>query len=836
MTTVEYDLDTSGGLMPQIQALIAPPVSEEAAKAKKKEGKELHPYYKRPGKGHNHDSCDACGEGGDLLCCDKCPASFHLQCHDPPLDEVDIPIGEWLCHCCRLTAKQAEESTNGNSSITKNESKPSKDTKVMLSPAKSRLRGKRNAAELPTNERRPRKQDPAVTSLELLVKAASMMNPKQFELPRELSMSLPFPGTDKNPAPSKVISRRNSVAKKKPYELDNGMVPLPVKVCFECRKSCRKAPLVACDYCPLLFHQDCLDPPLTSLPTGHWMCPNHPEHFLDKSLLTSCSATERVKLWDRYSGPIDQDAIKCEFIRKAHRRFPPFRYKVRLAPRNTVRVPDAVKAHYKCPPPLVPSLRDVLREDKVLDAMEQRAQKEAEEMRRFGTATPEEQEMWLSSVVSLQTSIACHMETQKLQQQDQKPVVVSSESEPIKIQCSLSDSAVNSGLVQAPGHALVLNGATTSKVVLNGPVSLLKDKQHQNGEVKCKEESTFSNGVGQVITAKVKSGTTSILQSRQGCTLPSVGKVAVVTTPSSATSQCSTKVVTLRAASRSGSSSPTLVLNSVPAGKGSLCQLNAQLQAALSGSLDVTKLDDRLVHLLAYQRLQQLFPVNSSPTTTTAPSVVTPQPVVSLPRESQVQARALLCPLTGKGSPCSMSYRTLTVGTGADNDVVLVNYGHCNFVSPRHASIFFDETTKHYELLNYSEHGTTVDNVLYSCDFSEKSSGGIEKTKVHPIEQAVRNIIDKRRGLDRTEDGETQEKMVATSGKEVRKCGCRTSSSSLIGGSGAGWEGTALVNHGSYIKFGCLQFVFSITDYAPSRLQVPELKDEPPNSPSSLSS
>ena len=26
-----------------------------------------------------------------------------------------------------------------------------------------------------------------------------------------------------------------------------------------------------------------------------------------------------------------------------------------------------------------------------------------------------------------------------------------------------------------------------------------------------------------------------------------------------------------------------------------------------------------------------------------------------------------------------------------------------------------------YELLNYSEHGTTVDNVLYSCDFSVKT-------------------------------------------------------------------------------------------------------------------
>jgi hypothetical protein len=58
----------------------------------------------------------------------------------------------------------------------------------------------------------------------------------------------------------------------------------------------------------------------------------------DRKLLTSCSVTERVRLWDRYAGPIDQDAIKVEFFRKAHRRNPPFRFKVKLPPRNRVRV------------------------------------------------------------------------------------------------------------------------------------------------------------------------------------------------------------------------------------------------------------------------------------------------------------------------------------------------------------------------------------------------------------------------------------------------------------------------------------------------------------------
>lgn len=40
------------------------------------------------------------------------------------------------------------------------------------------------------------------------------------------------------------------------------------------------APLIQCDYCPLLFHMDCLDPPLTALPAGKWMCPNHVEHLV----------------------------------------------------------------------------------------------------------------------------------------------------------------------------------------------------------------------------------------------------------------------------------------------------------------------------------------------------------------------------------------------------------------------------------------------------------------------------------------------------------------------------------------------------------------------------
>ena len=35
----------------------------------------------------NEDWCAVCQNGGDLLCCDKCPKVFHLKCHVPELSQ-----------------------------------------------------------------------------------------------------------------------------------------------------------------------------------------------------------------------------------------------------------------------------------------------------------------------------------------------------------------------------------------------------------------------------------------------------------------------------------------------------------------------------------------------------------------------------------------------------------------------------------------------------------------------------------------------------------------------------------------------------------------------------
>ncbi|XP_046474541.1 PHD finger protein 12 isoform X3 [Neodiprion pinetum] len=598
MSTVEYDLGTAGGLMPQIQALIAPPVSEESktTKTKKDKDEKTHPYFKRPGRGHNRDSCDACRDGGELICCDKCPASFHLQCHDPPLDARDIPNGEWMCHACRCADVTKKDSSAG--------------------------------------KRKRRK-----SALETLALAASLLNPREFELPRELQIPITFPGTDKiNPSAGKKGRQQNSCTNNgKSHCLDNGlMVPLPARLCFECGKSCRKAPLIVCDYCPLYFHQDCLDPPLTAFPKGRWMCPNHPNHFIDQNLLPSCGATERLKLWDKYASKrLDQQSVKLEFLRKARATNPPFRVKVKLNGKTRVQVPTAVKYHYANPPEIEPS--NLYRMNDVIQP----------------TMHP--------------------TETYRSEKSHNEPVN---------------------------------NGDVMSDVESN-----LESKQEKS---RVNQRSTDDTDI---IDSSIRY-------------------------------------------------SKNISQHSVKEG--------------------VQLLERPVLEALAQQRLEQ---------------ILNPMGDDYMSVHCQSRARAVVFPLSRKpGTPTFMTSRTLSIGNGADCDLLLSKYGNCQCTSSKHAVIFYDETTNRYELLNYSEHGTTVDNILYSCDYANPErteSEGEEKarsilSKDQETVNAIKNIANKNKALL----PEREETKVLCTCRQLNHVNNNHNSSYLE----EGWEGSALVAHGSILR------------------------------------
>lgn len=938
--------------MEQIQTLLAPPKSEEVEKRSRKLVRDV----RRSGRATNHDTCDSCREGGDLLCCDHCPAAFHLQCCNPPLSEEMLPPGEWMCHRCNVRKKKREqkcEQTNGlpERSSSKRSASPAVELELNAGPlrldglppgagaagpglrvAQVRLLDRRtssrpssrpgtptsNTSSTPTpSEEQNDVEEEAVEPedevqgaeiegatlsaptprllkrpFQLLIAAAMERNPTQFQLPSELTCTTALPGSSKRRRKEELLGKP---FRRPQHELDpNGLVPLPVKVCFSCNRSCRLAPLIQCDYCPLLFHMDCLDPPLTALPACKWMCPNHVEHLALNQ--RSLSLSSRCQLFDQFQDRMSQHAVKVDFLRRVHRRNAPNRRTTHQHSKKTIKVPDAIKSQYQNPPPmLLPA--GVRQLELVCSGVPDH------EPSKHLTTEAEQQE-WLQDVLALQCSIMRHLSIKQKASSAASTAASAEWDSEQKASMKLCGASEDVKTQASLGRTSSLDPCSKPRNAPNDPqgASLSRDTAVELGVCKCSmtpcQNCRKPNGPQSEAQPPTANGPLDCNSASDSCRQaelqhrlkPSaeppasalasglvnhVGTETVKKEPESSTEVCaqmncpaaptiwphgsqqnhrsqtvlqeecitSDKKPSYSIVSSSppkgnqesnstklGSSSPTpdikagpgLVDSLLPSSLTSIANLSTCIKDGKEedgGGIELDKLDAEMIKLLAYQRIQQLFPpkVPSTPpppATSAAPKTPSPHP----DSQKKVQARAVFYPLTGKGGAVSMCYRTLYIGSGADMDVCLTNYGHCNYISGKHACIFYDENTKHYELLNYSEHGTMVDNVLYSCDFSEKASPSLPSGLVAKVQGIIR------RSKKREED-ENPSSVVGLlpaggvmssqpQGSTELLCSCKASSSSLIGGSGAGWEGTALLHHGSYIKLGCLQFVFSITEFA----------------------
>lgn len=142
--------------------------------------------------------------------------------------------------------------------------------------------------------------------------------------------------------------------------------------------------------------------------------------------------------------------------------------------------------------------------------------------------------------------------------------------------------------------------------------------------------------------------------------------------------------------------------------------------------------------------------------------------------QCKVQARAVITPLgdmledsrwfssLGLDHSIFMRYRTLYIGYGghyspsttlAQTETVdLSAIGYCCRISPQHAIIFYDEFSKSYELINYSEFGTEVNGQLYACDVTERMTthaGKPMRPDDAELKKRVDEMLDKRRNINR---------------------------------------------------------------------------------------
>lgn len=93
------------GRLPHTENKSIPPGQERQATAtlevnmRKEKGSASRPSNRKR-RDINDDECATCGDGGDLLCCDNCPRSYHLECASLEF----VPKGAWRCDVCNAEA------------------------------------------------------------------------------------------------------------------------------------------------------------------------------------------------------------------------------------------------------------------------------------------------------------------------------------------------------------------------------------------------------------------------------------------------------------------------------------------------------------------------------------------------------------------------------------------------------------------------------------------------------------------------------------------------------------------------------------------------------------
>uniref|UniRef100_A0A5S6R116 Probable deoxycytidylate deaminase n=1 Tax=Trichuris muris TaxID=70415 RepID=A0A5S6R116_TRIMR len=234
--------------------------------------------------------CDVCQDGGKLILCDGCGASFHTFCHFPRV--VAIPKGPWYCSVCsmqststcelpgRRTAKRAsaESSASSSSSL---DSTPTKTDRLeaMLNRTADGMRS-RNAMEFCSE------LSPVVGSI------YSDDEEEEDEVEEEDDDDDEIDDDeDDDDYDGDVDSSSNQDG------VETLFLGSQEEGCLYCKKSSPRANLIDCSYCKSVFHEDCLLPLLVKRSEENWMCPMHTKFIAKKFIKSKPCRKNRLVKW-----------------------------------------------------------------------------------------------------------------------------------------------------------------------------------------------------------------------------------------------------------------------------------------------------------------------------------------------------------------------------------------------------------------------------------------------------------------------------------------------------------------------------------------------------------
>lgn len=938
------------------------------------------PFWRKP-RANCHEYCDSCGcIEGERLVCDRCPASFHLECLDPPLDPDEAPVGVWFCHRCSMVLKDEEDKTSTSSSQTtiatdtgSSRSGKSGQKRQDQASSSSSSVGTTTAATVGpststsissisnnNNNSHSHQQNPLqqfiqsqtskrhytfrstyneqycldmnklsssrsstwgdsayvadieeseLRALWKVIEYAKYQNPKEYDLPKDLLPGVKLPGSYKTPT-----ERKN----KGIIELENGLIPQPVRRCYVCVRTCFYAPLLPCDYCSSCFHLECLNPPLSHFPprSDRWMCPNHIEHITERYLIRSIRLTERMQIWTKLYSSLNnkynndkQYIDKTNEITKILEHIPPY---------ELTYTPDEESS----------ILSDLMRT--IQRSRNEQQQQQQQQLQQYQLLSSNLSNTAMSSIFD---SILYTTTNNNTSIKDKQHIL--SNRHLWRLNRELAAKSRNNQNYYGKQIRIVVPKAV--KHLYNNPVKRIPRINESSNVCQLTnlldssstdEKNIFVRGLLQFYlqnTLQLPTQSSNPIQPDSSSTMITDTSDTIVTTntsqlsisssssfettPITVTTTTTTTAIDNHLNDNNTSSSfiiddkttdrlklttdsigmdisnnlSTLSYNIKQISKGpsfiqddnehlcnSLEQLNTVIMKKFNNVTDnnsipskLARLDPQLLYTLAAQRIYDLLGVNNQnsifPNDDNIERNICKRKkdsskTLNIP-ESCIRARAVLTPCDGtSGYETRMHYRQLTVGTSPDCHLCLANYDlsslhnqKCSFISPHHATIFYDDWTQHYELINYSEYGTRVDGIIYGNDIDRKS---IYIPESSDLVHQVRNLI-KTAPKELSPNYQTSSvisELCASPPKRLMKmlskrhedlshitsiCDCtslyfnhndkfqnlfnnntdlvdKTDSLDLI----TGWEGPAILRHGSIIQFGCYKFIFGLVSHS----------------------
>lgn len=246
----------------------------------------------------NDEYCSTCFGTGHFICCDSCPRSFHFACVNPPLHINEVPLDEdeaWHCRSCSSLRNPPRKPTKAdgilgpliavadasNPSIFSLPPEVKNSFKNVATDPDGSYQDSGRVRQIKADKKGVIEERDPFRLRDAKGKEVLCYRCGESSLPR--AASLRQAERDLRDEKAKLKAKKTEVPNGKPSTNSESLVAPKEEEQIHETTGWRR--IISCDFCSLHWHLDCLDPPLSGMPSNfrRWKCPCHIEDLLART-------------------------------------------------------------------------------------------------------------------------------------------------------------------------------------------------------------------------------------------------------------------------------------------------------------------------------------------------------------------------------------------------------------------------------------------------------------------------------------------------------------------------------------------------------------------------